>query len=236
MLLIKSRMFKNLLKFSALFVLALSLTACGDSTSTSDSNKPTKPTVVLVFGDSISQGYGTSIVGIQYQQVTPGQTYAELLRARIQSENLAEFATINVINASLGSEYTEEAIYRLPSLLAAFKPTHVLLAHGTNDAGSDLPNSYISGNLSTMISMVKNSGAKPLLADVTFTRYGSDFAAAYSQMIVNTANVTGATYVALLKGVVGNPSYYLSDGVHLNDAAQPIMMNNVWEKLIPLFD
>mgnify|MGYP003617994032 CR=1 FL=1 len=229
-------MFKNLLKFSALFVLALSLTACGDSTSTSDSNKPTKPTVVLVFGDSISQGYGTSIVGIQYQQVTPGQTYAELLRARIQSENLAEFATINVINASLGSEYTEEAIYRLPSLLAAFKPTHVLLAHGTNDAGSDLPNSYISGNLSTMISMVKNSGAKPLLADVTFTRYGSDFAAAYSQMIVNTANVTGATYVALLKGVVGNPSYYLSDGVHLNDAAQPIMMNNVWEKLIPQFD
>lgn len=236
MLLIKSRMFKNLLKLVILFAAILSLAACGDSTSTTDVKKPTKQTVILVFGDSISQGYGTSIVGIQYQQITPGRTYAELLRARIQSENLAEFATINVINASLGSEYTDEAMYRLPSLLAAYRPTHVLLAHGTNDAGSDLPNSYISGNLSAMVSMVKNSGAKPLLADVTFTRYGSDFATAYSQMIVNTANVTGATYVALLNGVLGNPSYYLSDGVHLNDAAQPIMMNNVWDKLIPLLD
>lgn len=229
-------MFKNLLKLVILFAAILSLAACGDSSSTTDVKKPTKQTVILVFGDSISQGYGTSIVGIQYQQITPGRTYAELLRARIQSENLAEFATINVINASLGSEYTDEAMYRLPSLLAAYRPTHVLLAHGTNDAGSDLPNSYISGNLSAMVSMVKNSGAKPLLADVTFTRYGSDFATAYSQMIVNTANVTGATYVGLLGGVLGNPSYYLSDGVHLNDAAQPIMMNNVWDKLTPLFD
>lgn len=236
MLLIKSRMFKNLLKFVATLAAVLSLAACGDGDSSVAVQKPIKPTVILVFGDSISQGYGTNIVGIQFQQVTPGKTYTELLRQRIQSENLAEFATVNVINGSLGSEYTDEAIDRLPSLLAAYKPTHVLLAHGTNDAGSDLPNSLISGNLSTMVNMVKNSGAKALLADVTFSRYGTDFANAYSQMIVNTANVNGATYVNLLSDVLGNPSYYLSDGVHLNDAAQPIMMNNVWDKLIPLLD
>ncbi len=230
-------MFKSFKQIYLALATALLLTACGgggDSAVTV--NKPTKPTVILVFGDSISQGYGTNIEGIVYQQVTPGKTYTELLRARIQSENLAEFATINVINASLGSEYTDEAIDRLPTLLAAYKPTHVLLAHGTNDAGSDLPNAYISANLNTMINAVRNSGAKPLLADVTFTRYGSDFANAYSQMIVNLANSSGATYVGLLNGVVGNPSYYLSDGVHLNDAAQPTMMNNVWEKLIPLLN
>lgn len=223
--------------FVVLFVIFLvGCGASGSSTETFIIKKPTKATVVLVFGDSISQGYGTNIDGIQYQQVTPGNTYTELLRAKIQSENLAQFATINVINGSLGSEYTDEAINRLPLLLAAFKPTHVLLAHGTNDAGSDLPNSYISGNLSTMVSMVKNSGAKPLLADATFTRYGSDFAAAYSQMIVNTASVTGATYVPLLGGIAGNPAYYLNDGIHLNDTAQSTMMNNLWNKLIPLFD
>ena len=84
--------------------------------------------------------------------------------------------------------------------------------------------------------MVKNSGAKALLADVTFTRYGTEYANAYSQMVFNTALVTGATYIPILNGIQGNPSYYLSDGFHQNEAAQPIMMNNVWDKLIPLLE
>jgi acyl-CoA thioesterase I len=233
-------MLRNFYKLAGIFIVCLLLVACGDIVDsgpfTPPSKKPTKPTVILIFGDSISQGYGTNIDGIQYQQVTPGKTYAELLRQKIQSENIGQFAPVIVVNESLGSEYTEEALYRLPGLLAAYKPTHVLLAHGTNDAGSDLPNSYISGNLSGMVAQVRNSGAKPLLADVTFTRYGPDIANAYSQMIVNTAYITGATYVGLLKGVVGNPTYYLTDGVHFNDAAQPTMMTNLWEKLNPLFD
>jgi lysophospholipase L1-like esterase len=42
--------------------------------------------------------------------------------------------------------------------------------------------------------------------------------------------------VGLLKGIAGNSTYYLADGVHLNDIAQPFMLNNLWEKLNPLFD
>jgi acyl-CoA thioesterase-1 len=188
-----------------------------------------------VFGDSISQGYGLDIYGDYYQQITPGQTYAELLQKRLFSENYNEFAPITVINGSLGGEFTIEALYRLPILLAYYRPTHVILAHGTNDAGSDLSNSYISGNLSAMVSMVKNSGAKAMLADVTYTRYGSDFAAANSKMYSSTASQTGATYIPILDGVKGDSKYYLSDNFHLTDAAQPIMMQNIWNKLIPLF-
>jgi acyl-CoA thioesterase I len=228
-------------KISILVALAavLTLAACGGGGGTSDpvaANKPTKATTILIFGDSISQGYGTNVVGVEYKQVTPGRTYAELLRAKIQQENIGQFAPVTVINASLGSEYTDEAAYRLPGLLAQYQPNYVLLAHGTNDAGSDVPNSVISNNLNVMINQVYAAGAKPLLADVTFTRYGVDVANAYSKMIVDLTASSGATYVGLLNGVLGNPAYYLADGVHLNDAAQPFMLNNLWAKLDPLFN
>ena len=230
---------RSLQKFIAITAVALSVAACSDATSTdviSISKKPTKATTILIFGDSISQGYGTNNIGVVYQQVTPGKTYTELLRAKIAAENINQYAPVTVINASLGSEYTDEAAYRLPGLLAQYQPTHVLLAHGTNDAGSDVPNAVIANNLNVMINQVVGTGAKPLLADVPFTRYGIDTANAYSQMIVNLAASSGATYVGLLKGIAGNSTYYLTDGVHLNDLAQPIMLNNLWGKLNPLFD
>ena len=231
------RAFKTLFKLVLVLAVGFLMAACGSDSSggTTTVVKPKKNTVVMVFGDSTSQGYGIEMLGTYYENVSPGTIWVDLLRNRLISENVGEFASVTVINASLGSEFTSQAIDRLPTLLAVFKPTHVILAHGTNDAGSGYPNSYISGNFSTMISMVKNSGAKPLLADVTFTRYGTDYANAYSQMVFNTALVTGATYIPILNGIQGNPSYYLSDGFHQNEAAQPIMMNNVWDKLIPLF-
>ena len=231
-------MHKFLLKITITLGLVAFIVGCGAG-STTDSfvlKKVTKPTVVLVFGDSISQGYGTSAYGVVYQQITPGNTYTELLRAQIQSQGIAANAPVTVINGSLGSEFTGDAIYRLPALLAQYKPTHVILAHGTNDAWTDLPNSYISGNLETMIRMVQNSGAKALMADVTFALYGADFGAAYSQMVLALSVKTGATYINLLAGVYANSKYYLDDGVHLNDLAQSIMMKNVWDQLIPSFD
>ena len=190
----------------------------------------------MIFGDSTSQGYGIEMLGTYYENVRPGTIYGDLLVTRLQAENIAEFAPITVVNASLGSEFTSQAIDRLPALLAAYRPTHVVLAHGTNDAGSGYPNSYMATNFTTMINMVYNSGAKPLLADVTFTRYGTEFANAYSQMVFNTAAKTGATYVSILNGIAGNPTYYLEDGFHQNEAAQPFMLNNLWAKLIPLLN
>jgi acyl-CoA thioesterase I len=231
------RVFKILSKLALTFALTLFIIACADSgDTTAVVNKPKKATTILIFGDSTSQGYGIEMLGTYYENVRPGTIYADLLVARLRDENIAQFAPITVVNASLGSEFTSQAIDRLPALLAAYRPTHVVLAHGTNDAGSGYPNSYISANFTTMINMVKNSGAKALLADVTFTRYGIDFANAYSQMVFNTALVTGATYVPILNGIAGNPAYYLEDGFHQNEAAQPFMLDNLWAKLIPLLD
>lgn len=234
-------MFKTFLNRVFLIASTCALMACEggspiDETATLTITKPKQPVVILVYGDSISQGYGINIYGEYFQQVTPGNTFSELLRLRIKNEKLDEFASVTVINDSLGGEYSGEAVARLPSVLAYYKPTHVVLAHGTNDAASDIPLSTISNNFITMINMAKGSGAKVLLADVTFSKYGVDFANRYSKMISDTAYLMAATYVPLLKDILGNSNYYLVDGFHPNDAAQNFLMNNLWEKLIPLIN
>jgi acyl-CoA thioesterase I len=231
--------FKTLSKLVLTFAAALFLVACADSESTTTTtNKPKKATIILIFGDSTSQGYGIEKYGTYYENIPPGRMYADLLRDRFKNENIDVFAPITVINASLGSEFGFEAVNRLPGLLAFYNPTHVILAHGTNDARAGISNASIADTFSTMVYAVRNSGAKALLADVTLTIYGTEFANAYSQMVASTALATGATYVPILKGIFGNPLYTLDDGYgyHQNEAAQPFMMNNVWDKLIPLLE
>ena len=233
------RLFNSFLSIAA----ALSIAACGGGSSEPDPNsitivQPKKPTVIMVFGDSTSQGYGFEKFGEYYEDVPPGKMYADLLRNRLKAEKIDAFAPVTVINESLGSEFAFEAISRLAYVLAVHRPTHVILAHGTNDARAAFPLSEISDDFIDMINMVKNSGAKPLLADMTLTVRGSAYAKEYTQMVKQTAFVGAATYVPIVENIIFNPKYVLNDGYgyHYNETAQPLMMNNVWNKLIPLLE
>ncbi len=233
---------KRILKSFIILVATIFIIACSDgSSSVTDSVtivQPKKPTVILVFGDSTSQGYGVEKFGEYYEDVPPGLMYADLLRNRLKQEKIDAFAPVTVINESLGSEFAFEAVDRLAKVLAVYQPTHVLLAHGTNDARAAFPLSSISNTFLTMINMVRSSGAKPLLADMTLTVYGTDYANAYSQMVKQTAYVGAATYVPIVEDIIWNPKYVLNDGFgyHYNVDAQPFMMNSVWKKLMPLLE
>lgn len=237
--------FKQLLKSLIVVSVAILMTACGDggtdtstTTNTVTIKQPKKPTVIMVFGDSTSQGYGVEKFGEYYEDVPPGLMYADLLRNRLKAEKIDAFAPITVINESLGSEFAFEAIDRLGYVLAVHKPTHVILAHGTNDARAAFPLSEISDDFLTMINMVRASGAKPLLADMTLTVRGRAYAAEYSNMVKNTAYIGSATYVPIVEDIIWNPKYVLSDGLgyHYNVDAQPFMMNTVWNYIMPLFE
>lgn len=232
------QLFKSLLIVAA----AIFISACGGGGAADPNSvtivQPKKATVIMVFGDSTSQGYGVEKFGEYYEDVPPGKMYADLLRNRLKQEKIDEFTPVTVINESLGSEYAFEAINRLAFVLAVHKPTHVLLAHGTNDARAAFPLSEISEDFFAMINLVRSSGAKPMLADMTLTVRGTAFAKEYSQMVKQTAFVGGATYVPIVEDILFNPKYVLNDGLgyHYNELAQPFMMNNVWKKLIPLLE
>jgi acyl-CoA thioesterase I len=232
--------FKKIIKSIFAVTVATIISACGGGEDPAPNSvtitQPKKPTVIMVFGDSTSQGYGIEKFGTYYEDVPPGQMYADLLRNRIKAEKIDAFAPVTVINESLGSEFAFESIGRLAFVLALHQPTHVILAHGTNDARAAFPLSEISEDFLTMINLVRNSGAKPLLADMTLTVRGVEYAKEYSQMVKNTAFVGAATYVPIVEDIIFNPKYVLNDGYgyHYNASAQPFMMNNVWKKLIPI--
>jgi acyl-CoA thioesterase-1 len=235
--------YKQLFKSFLAVAAAISISACGGDGTQADLNsvtiiQPKKPTVILVFGDSTSQGYGVEKFGEYYEDVPPGLMYADLLRNRLKVEKIDKFAPVTVINESLGSEFAFEAIDRLGYVLAVHQPTHVILAHGTNDARAAFPLSEISDDFLTMINMVRSSGAKPLLADMTLTVRGVAYANEYSQMVKKTAFLGAATYLPIVEDIIFNPKYVLNDGYgyHYNVDAQPFMMNNVWKKLIPLLE
>ncbi|HMS27048.1 MAG TPA: GDSL-type esterase/lipase family protein [Burkholderiaceae bacterium] len=211
------------------------LIACGGGSGEPEVVKPKKPAVIMVFGDSTSQGYGIELFGTYYENIPPGKMYADLLRNKLKSEGMDEFASITVINESLGSEFAFEGLKRLPFLMAYHQPTHVILAHGTNDARAGFTTASISNTFTSMVNVVKGNGAKAFLADMTLTIFGREYANEYSTMVTNTAKATGAIYVPILLGTLFNPIYTLDDGYgyHQNELAQPIMMQNVWDKLIP---
>ncbi len=239
--------YKNLLKSFLTIAAIISIAACGGGTSDTGTatgtstvtiKQPKKPTVIMVFGDSTSQGYGVEKFGEYYEDVPPGLMYADLLRNRLKAEKIDAFAPVTVINESLGSEFAFEAIDRLGYVLAVHQPTHVILAHGTNDSRAAFPLSEISDDFLTMINMVRASGAKPLLADMTLTVRGTAYAAEYSNMIKHTAYIGAATYVPIVEDIIWNPKYVLNDGLgyHYNADAQPLMMNTVWKYIMPLFE
>jgi acyl-CoA thioesterase I len=233
-------LFSKFCKYLAVLTSAVFLIACGGGSGSTELTlvKPKKPTVIMVLGDSTSQGYGIELHGTYYENIPPGKMYADLLLNKLKSEAMDEFAPITVLNVSLGSEFGYSSLERIPTLLKQYKPTHVILAHGTNDSRAGFSNASIANTFTTMVNLVKGSGAQALLADMTLTIYGPDFANAYSNMVQNTAAATGATYVPILQGTLFNPIYTLDDGYgfHQSELAQPIMMQNVWDKLIPLLE
>ena len=75
---------------------------------------------ILIFGDSLSSGYGISIK----------DSWTELLNKKLKKRKLA----FNVINRSISGETTSGGIRRLPKLLSKLSPKIVIIELGANDA------------------------------------------------------------------------------------------------------
>lgn len=177
---------------------------------------------ILVFGDSLSASYG----------IAEKNGWVALLSARLAKER----ADYSVVNASISGETTSGGAARLGRALEQHKPAVVILALGANDGLRGLPVAQMKQNLGAMAKAAKDSGARVLIAGMRMPpNYGPDYASAFDGAFVEVAKANRAALLPfLLKGMADKPELFLADRLHPAEAAQPILLDNVWKALRPL--
>ena len=178
---------------------------------------------VLVFGDSLSDGFG----------LDRSEAYPALLVNKLRAAGL----NYEVINASASGGTTEGGVRRLPPHLKR-KIDIFILELGINDAFLGVPISEIRNNLQEIIDKIKirNPNVRVVIAGMQLPNYSADdYVRAFGQVYVDLAKKNRAALVPyLLEGVGGDPSLNLPDRIHPNAAGQRVLAQNVWRVLEPI--
>jgi acyl-CoA thioesterase I len=178
---------------------------------------------ILVFGDSISAGYGLARVE---------QGWVGMLRAKLKDEGYG----YQVVNASVTGETTAGGLARLPRALALHHPRVVILELGGNDGLRALPIDQMRSNLGKMVDLSVDSGAQVLVLGMRIPpNYGPEFTEKFFAAFADVARDKRAPLVPfLLNDIALSPNLMQADGVHPNELGQPKLLDNVWPRLRPL--
>ncbi|MEP6886633.1 MAG: arylesterase [Gammaproteobacteria bacterium] len=184
---------------------------------------PAETPVILVFGDSISAGYGLSRLQ---------QGWVALLQTRLRTQEYG----YQVVNASVSGETTAGGLARLPRALTLHQPKIVILELGGNDGLRALPVAQMRANLTRMVDLSVAAGAKVLLLGMRMPpNYGPEFTEQFHVSYIDLAREKNLPVVPfLLNDIALTPALMQGDGVHPNDLGQPKILDNVWPSLKPL--
>jgi acyl-CoA thioesterase-1 len=198
-----------MLRILAFLVLLLAATA--------DSAEP--PTV-LVFGDSLSAGFGIDV----------DQSWTSLLQSRLQEQGYEH----RVVNASISGETTEGGATRIGSAIETFNPALVILALGGNDGLRGFPPSRTKENLETIVNTSTASGAAVVLLGITIPRnYGQRYIEQFEASFSEVASQYDIPWIEFfMEGVALNEELMQNDGIHPNAAAQPLLLDNAWPIIV----
>jgi acyl-CoA thioesterase-1 len=178
---------------------------------------------ILVFGDSLSDGF----------MLKRSQAYPALLAKKLRAAGL----NFEVINASASGGTTGGGLERLPPHLK-HRIDIFILELGINDAFRGLSVDEIQNNLQQIIDKVtaRNRNVRVVIAGMQLPGYtDDDYVSAFGKMFADIAARNNAALVPyLLQGVAGDPSLNLSDGIHPNAAGHKILAENVWRVLEPV--
>jgi acyl-CoA thioesterase-1 len=181
--------------------------------------------VILVFGDSISAGYGLPHVE---------QGWVELLRGKLKKEG---YETL-VINASVSGETTAGGLARLPRALSLHHPQIVILELGGNDGLRALPIDQMRNNLAKMVDLSLAAGARVLLLGMRMPpNYGPEFTEQFRSVFADVAREKKVPLVPfLLNDIALSANLMQADGFHPNELGQPILLANSWSALKTLLE
>jgi acyl-CoA thioesterase I len=175
--------------------------------------------LILVFGDSLSAGYG-----IAAQAAWP---------ALLDKDLAKQGKAWRVVNASVSGETTAGGLTRFPQALKTHQPKMVLLQLGANDGLRGLPLAEMEKNLGSMIKQAKASGAKVHLIGMQMPpNYGASYTQGFAAIYPRLAKQYSISLTPfLLAPVIKNAELFQADQLHPKAEAQPLLMKMVEKDL-----
>jgi acyl-CoA thioesterase-1 len=175
-----------------------------------------EPPTVLIFGDSLSAGYGIEV----------DQSWGALLQSRLKEQGYEH----RVVNASISGETTEGGATRIESAIADFSPDLIILELGGNDGLRGFPAARMRSNLEKIVARAKASGAAVVLLGIRIpTNYGPRYSAEFEDVFRQVSELFEVQWIEFfMDGIAFNDDLLQEDRIHPNAVAQPILLNNAW--------
>jgi len=177
---------------------------------------------LLIYGDSISAGYGMD---------TEKQWSEELQKILIE-----EKIGLTIINKSLSGETTGGGLSRLEKIIDNSKPSYILIELGGNDALRGYPPAKIKNNIEEMINLSIKKGVKVLLMQIRILpNYGRRYQTSFESIYKEVSEENDIPLIPfMLNDIALNKELMLGDGIHPNATAQPLIAEFLYTNLLPL--
>jgi acyl-CoA thioesterase-1 len=194
------------------FVLLLAIMALSNSAQAAKN--------ILLFGDSLSAGYG----------IARDDSWANLLQRELKKSH----PQYEVVNASISGETTSGGLRRIGKALQDHRPALVIVELGANDGLRGAAIAETEKNLNTIIEQVKKANAKVLLLGIQLPpNYGLDYTRQFRALYPKLTKQHKVALVPfMLEGIP--PEQYQADNLHPNAAAQAQVLRNVMKVLEPM--
>lgn len=178
------------------------------------------PIRILVFGDSLTAGYG-----VQENEAFP---------ARLQAAMTAAGRDVVIENAGVSGDTSAGGLARLDWALGGDKPDLVIVELGANDGLRGLPPTQTESNLDAILTRLKQENIPILLAGMLAPpnmgkEYGQEFNAIYPRL---AQKHSVSLYPFFLDGVIGHPDLLQRDGLHPTPAGVDVVVS----KIMPVID
>lgn len=175
---------------------------------------------ILIFGDSLSAGYGLDIA----------ESWPSLLQLQLDSSR----SGFKIINASISGETSLGGRQRLARLLEQYKPAIVIVELGANDGLRGFSTADIESNLNDIMVQLKQPQIKTLLIGMKLPpNYGEPYISQFQSMFPRIAAKHRVSLLPFLLDGVGAEQFQ-ADNLHPSAASQPQVMRNVLQALKPL--
>jgi lysophospholipase L1-like esterase len=176
-----------------------------------------EPVLIVAFGSSSTQGYGST---------SPEFTYPNRLAAQLRRQYPG--ADITVVNAGKGGEDAPEMMKRLQSEVIDVKPDLVIWQVGTNAVLRNLDPADTAKLVEDGVARVQASGADLVLVDPQYSPRVTERAESAGRMVRLLHRVADLRHVGIFprfevmrewheNQALPVDSFVIADGLHMND-------------------